>query len=411
VLQSHTRGLLARKCFKEQIKSTSSIQCWWKTIVLNQNHKFAVTKIQRLVRGQILRENLRFQQSSACNIQKCWRAYHSNTNFMLIVLSIIKIQSVWRLALAKKVVPETALLLSRALQGSFYPRLQRPSHLWMVIEFQKRWRRRSARMKFLRARKGFISLQSLFRGQCIRRLSSRRMSTLAKRIARANRVAGADPQMTLGAKTSNALRILQRSQRLTEIMDAVRTLETSTGLSPNCCLAFTVAEAHNILYNLIRSCNRSLPHVELLQFILMTLSNVSNHAMLINRIATSESIDILIDLIQMFRDKDSIFCLASTLLELLALSEDMFILQCQKRENLKRIQGVHNLCLRKLSLKNNSTGIKSGSRMRQSNSGTIRSNSSGSKKLNRTRHSETISKEMSSGIRALQHLLHQTSKT
>jgi len=411
VLQSHTRRLLARNFFKEQKDSASSIQRWWKTIILSQNHKFAATKIQRFLRGQILRENLRVQHSSACNIQKCWRVYHSNTNFMLIMLSIIKIQSLWRLALAKRrVVPETALLLSRALQGSIYPRLQRRSHLWMVIEFQTRWRRRSARMKFLRAKKGFISLQSLFRGQCIRRLSSRRMFTLAKRIARANRVARADPQMTLGAKTSNALRILQRSQRLTEIMDAVRTLETSTGLSPNCCIAFTNAEAHNILYHLIRSCNRSLPHVELLQFILMTLSNISNHAILISRIATSESIDILIDLIQMFRDKDSIFCLASTLLELLALSEDMFTVQCQKRENLKRIQGVHNLCLRKLSLKNNSTAIKSASQMRQSNSGSIRSNSTGSKKLNRMRHSETVSKEMSSGIRALQHLLHQTSK-
>lgn len=62
---------------------------------------------------------------------------------------------------------------------------------------------------------------------------------------------------------------------------------------------------------MIRSCNRSTPHQELLKHALVVLLNVGRHKALAPNVAEGDdSADILIDLMQMFRDKRSIFCLA-----------------------------------------------------------------------------------------------------
>jgi abnormal spindle-like microcephaly-associated protein len=126
---------------------------------------------------------------------------------------------------------------------------------------------------------------------------------------------------------------------MVELMEAVETLEISTRLSKSCCEAFADAGAPEILYNLIRTCNRSLPHIELLQLVLATLENVSSYPKLIPNLATDNSVDILIDLIQMFRDKEVILWLSAHLLwvilcfseKLLVSVEDLFFYFTQLR--------------------------------------------------------------------------------
>jgi len=364
------RGKLVRNNFQVKKKSACKIQNVWRGYRSQTDFLlklFSVLEIQRLTRGKLVRNDIQVKNVSACKIQSVWRGYQSQTYFLLKMLCVIKIQRFWQKAIVRKQKLENELL--------------RRSMLLQVVKIQKLWRVCLLRNKFLRTRKGFTSLQCLFRGWSLRKRSSRRVFAAARRIAQVNKIAQAEPQMVLGSRTSAALSVLRTSKRLTEIIAAIRTLEVSTRLSQKCCIAFSRAGAYNILYNLIRSCNRSLPHVELLQFILMTLLNVSKYPELISRIATSEAIDILLDLIQMFRDKDSILCFASTLLEVLVLNEDILAVQCQKRENLKRITGVHNLCLKKVTLiKKNQTPSR----------GRVRGN---------------ISEEMSTGIRALGNIL------
>jgi abnormal spindle-like microcephaly-associated protein len=66
---------------------------------------------------------------------------------------------------------------------------------------------------------------------------------------------------------------------------------------------------------LIRSCNRSTPHQELLKHALVVLLNVGRHKALAPNVAEGDDCtDILIDLMQMFRDKRSIFCLAGNII-------------------------------------------------------------------------------------------------
>jgi hypothetical protein len=137
---------------------------------------------------------------------------------------------------------------------------------------------------------------------------------VAKRIQIANAKARANPNMQLGARTLSALAVLRKSTRLLEIMSAVITLETATQLSQACCLCFVRAEAPQALFSLIQTCNRSLPHVELLYYILRALNNVGKHDTLLVNVTPPESADIFIDLLQFHRDQEKIIDLAALLL-------------------------------------------------------------------------------------------------
>ena len=166
----------------------------------------------------------------------------------------------------------------------------------------------------MKARRLASLLQGTLLGSRERVKSSKPVKLAARRIRQATQRAMKEPHMQLGIRTSRALLTLQRSKRMVELMEAVETLETSTRLSKSCCEAFADAGAPEILYNLIRTCNRSLPHVELLQLVLATLENVSSYPKLLPSLATDNSVDILIDLIQMFRDKEVVLWLSAHLL-------------------------------------------------------------------------------------------------
>lgn len=63
-----------------------------------------------------------------------------------------------------------------------------------------------------------------------------------------------------------ALQVLQSGKMISQLLKACQTLELSTQLSRYCGEAFAQAGASRILFALIRSCNRSTPHQELLRY-------------------------------------------------------------------------------------------------------------------------------------------------
>ena len=138
---------------------------------------------------------------------------------------------------------------------------------------------------------------------------------MRKRIKQAEIKARADPSLRLGKQTMVALQTLQNGKMISHLLKSCQTLELSTQLSRHCCESFAHANAASILFGLLRSCNRSTPHQELLRIALIVLLNVGRHVHLASILArATDSTDALIDLMQMFRDKKSIFILASELL-------------------------------------------------------------------------------------------------
>ena len=77
--------------------------------------------------------------------------------------------------------------------------------------------------------------------------------------------------------------------------------------SRRCCERVAENAAIDILYAFIRSCNRSEPHVEVLKHALVILRNVASHKALRPAVGEPpEAVETLVDLAQMFRDKEHI---------------------------------------------------------------------------------------------------------
>jgi abnormal spindle-like microcephaly-associated protein len=290
--------------------------------------KQASVVIQRWTRGYLSRLDMAIASFAACEIQRVWRGYSQFVDFAFSVLSAIKIQSCMRMYLSMKTCGELKLALyveesfknkkTVAIQRAFRHYQHRRLLVRAATTIQVAIRAYQHRRRLQMVERGTTRLQAAFRARRVRRRRPKAISHLAHRIVRANKRAKENPKQRLGFRTRSALDVLQTSTRLSEIMDAVKHLEASTRLSVVCCEVFTRVHAARILLELIGSCNRSVPHVELVHFILLTLDNVAQHGALVPSISDLESAEIFLDLMLMFRDKDGIFCLSIFLLERIA---------------------------------------------------------------------------------------------
>ena len=123
--------------------------------------------------------------------------------------------------------------------------------------------------------------------------------------------------------------------------------EVSSRLSVRCCENFVKAGAPEILFKLITTCNRSLPHMELLRYVLMTITNVASRGELVFSVASENAVNVLIDQIQCFRDKRNIFVLATELLSMICSASE----ECREyvrgnRELMKKLSGIRTINLR-----------------------------------------------------------------
>uniref|UniRef100_A0A7S4IHQ8 Calponin-homology (CH) domain-containing protein n=1 Tax=Odontella aurita TaxID=265563 RepID=A0A7S4IHQ8_9STRA len=366
LFQALCRGSAVRRCAMGSTSCAIRIQALYRGFRARyafSERRRAAIQIQSAARGMIARTDVEIQHYAASEIQRMWRGYEDNVDYILMLLSAIKIQAAFRRSAACRCV---ALMKQDALfdlvesrhkndaaskiQSVFRYHLHRRRLVRVVVTAQRVVRGFLARRRAERIMKGIVRLQSAYRGQKTRLSSPKKVRLARKKIERANEAALAEPHMRLGVRTSVALHILQTSKRLAEVMKAVLTLETATRLSDQCCVAFAGAGAPSILYALVRTCNRSLPHMELLHHVLLTLKNVAEYSELIDSVATANSVDILMDLLQMFRDKDDIFSTALVLMDLIVFSKEEFLVLCGRRENMKRLKGIHFLCQRKMAL-------------------------------------------------------------
>ena len=362
-IQAHARGLLARRHYKTKTTSIVCIQAAFRGFVgrkLASTKKIAVVRLQANMKMLFTRAAFHHQLESirndaAVNIQKIWRGYTENLSYLLKVFSSLQIQQVARIYLAKTHRSRLEAERRRVLIPIAVATIQGVVRTFL------------AKGAFRRMVRQVTSFQALARGHRARRKRGKRMKITASRLKQANLRATETPNMQLGARTIAALTVLQTSTRLAEIMTAICTLELSTRYSRPCCEAFAHARATHILLSLIKQCNRSLPHVELLTYILLTLKNVAQYDSLLTYVGTKLAAEIFLDLIQMFRDKDGIFCFSVSLLERCIRYDDEIKEICRSHENLKRLKGVHTLCVKKLRSGSSRSSI-AGSRARPGDS-------------------------------------------
>lgn len=331
LLQSVLRMFLCRLdyvMYLEEVQCATSMQAFFRMHSVRAQffkHKIAVLTIQRYVRGFIDRLQLETEHFASTEIARLWRGHEAREKFAWCILSAMKMQSVVRMFLEKKrviklrsnVLAAEHLRMSsaRKLQRSFRAYKCRKIRFKAACIIQRSITLYLSRIMFGKIRRGILKAQATFRGILVRRIQPAAVKALVARIKQANEHVRKHPERKLGNRTHLALRILQTSRSLSEIMDAVCILEIATRLSEVCCESFVLAGASEILFSLIRTCNRSLPHVKLLHGVLLTMCNVAQYCHLLPSMAKSHGVEILLDLVQMFRDKEHIFCLVITLLE------------------------------------------------------------------------------------------------
>jgi abnormal spindle-like microcephaly-associated protein len=345
-----------------EVKSAVAIQATFRMYLQRVDYmviKFAAHTIQRYSRGLLARVEVAVKHFAATEIQRIWRGCTTYYSFDAILRSIVLIQSFLRMARARQQVKELSILYwtnlcfhhrkAILIQRSF-KRYQIRKQMHAAAEsIQKKFRFYSQRKYIQLLTKGMTQFQSHFRGWRVRKARNKKMIRAAKRIQREWIRALKNPELRLGNRTDRALYILQTSQSLTRIMDAVKELEASTRLSFVCCQVFTKANAATILLHLIQSCNRSVPHMELKEHILLTLENVSRYSRLVGSFAHNKYAEVFLDNVQVFRDKDGIFCLAVSLLNRISIANPNVALYCSSHEHLKRLKEVYRVVSRRLN--------------------------------------------------------------
>jgi abnormal spindle-like microcephaly-associated protein len=81
----------------------------------------------------------------------------------------------------------------------------------------------------------------------------------------------------------------------------------STRVSARCCESLLEEGALPVIFHLIKSCNRSTPHIELIRIAVSVLLNVAANPSTAEALYPEEYVDTVAELMGMFKEKDEIF--------------------------------------------------------------------------------------------------------
>lgn len=350
-------GFIVRTRLARAKKATSIVQAHFrrhKAQAEVQSKMYAIRIIQRCVRGHQAAAAVALQTTAAATIQNAVRNWRLRRLAAVYTSSTVLVQRWYRCMGARRRTRAAAAAVV-TLQANFRRQLVRREAA--VRPIQRVVRGAIARARARAAMAIVLWLQAAWRGAVVRRRNRKRVEAARLRLAKANERARADATMTLGSRTSRALDVVLNSKALTEILHACVTLEVSTRLSRRCAQRFAFTQAAPVIIALIRSCNRSKPHQQLVRLALRILANVAGHDDTLPAICSAcEGTDVLVDLLQMFRDVGPICEPAVKLLILLTKVEEQRETMASNKDVVKRLKSIQNIFARKHAMRSRGAG-------------------------------------------------------
>ncbi|NWI45167.1 ASPM protein, partial [Picathartes gymnocephalus] len=275
----------------------------------------AVIKLQAFIRGYLVRKKISEHKQKKRLLYFTAAAYHH--------ISAIKIQRAYRIHLTLKLA-QTQLSSILIIQRWFRAKMQRKRFLrdyQRLIRLQRAvrgwWNHRNEAAtviqrnvrRFLackRRRKfavGIIKFQALWRGYSWRKMTdTAKTRALRCSLEKANEKSREENK--LGNRTAIAIDHLLKYKHLSYILAALKHLEVATRLSPLCCENMAQSRAICSTFVLIRSCNRSVPCMDVIRYSVQVLLNVSKYERTTHAVYEAEnSVDTLLELLQMYRGK------------------------------------------------------------------------------------------------------------
>uniref|UniRef100_A0A3B1J9Y6 Abnormal spindle-like microcephaly-associated protein ASH domain-containing protein n=1 Tax=Astyanax mexicanus TaxID=7994 RepID=A0A3B1J9Y6_ASTMX len=323
LIQSTFRGYRQRQAFKQKKASALLIQRRFRAVQLAKAEKerrrrrnAAAVTIQAFCRGWLTRQKVRFMRFGLTLKHRFTAAaYHH--------LCAVRIQRAlrthWALKAAKKQI-SSVIYVQRWFKAKFQRKryleqrqkiitAQRAVKAWLnhrnqaATVIQHAAKRFLLRRKKERLKQGILKVQALWRGHCSRKLhDTTKVISMRHRFRKVNSEAKEEDKLC--NKTATALSYLLGYQNYAYILAALKHLETATRLSPECCERLVNSGATRTIFTLIRSCNRSVPSMEIITLAIQVLLNLSKYNKTIDAVyEVPDSVDTLLDLLQIYREK------------------------------------------------------------------------------------------------------------
>uniref|UniRef100_A0A8C7J2Z0 Assembly factor for spindle microtubules n=1 Tax=Oncorhynchus kisutch TaxID=8019 RepID=A0A8C7J2Z0_ONCKI len=389
-LQSHCRAWVARRRFLMCRTAAATLQKHYRGRQVQRGQRSlylktltSVKMLQARVRGHIQLKRYRNLKRSAVTIQRrvrfCAAVYHH--------LCAVRIQralrSHWALRSAKRQIT-SVIFIQRWLRARIQRRryledrrrvvvAQRAARSWLARRRHAASTIQHAARTFLlrrreqRVQQGIIKAQALWRGHQSRKLhDNRKVVSMRHRLRKVSEEVREEDRLC--NKTSWAIEYLLKYKHFSYILEALKNLETATRLSPECCEHLVTSGATLVIFTLIRSCNRSVPSMEVITYAIQVLLNLSKYDKTIEAVyAVENSVDTLLDLLQIYREKagdkvadkgGSIFTKACFLLIIL-LQDQYRALEVRKLSKaVDRLRSIYRLTARKHKMDAERTVVK-----------------------------------------------------
>nr|XP_008523960.1 PREDICTED: abnormal spindle-like microcephaly-associated protein isoform X2 [Equus przewalskii] len=272
VLQALVRGWLVRKRILEQRAKTRLLH-----FTAAAYYHLSAVRIQRAYKRHMAVKNAEEQVNSVICIQRWFRARLQHRKFLQRYHSIMKVQH------------------------EVQERLSQRNRAASVI--QKAVRRFLLRKKQEKLNARITKIQALWRGYSWRKKND---CTKIKAIRLSLQLVNKEirEENKLYRRTTLALHYLLTYKHLSAILEALKHLEVVTRLSPLCCENMAQSGAISKIFVLIRSCNRSVPCMEVISYAVQVLLNVAKYEKTTSAVYDVENcIDTLLQLLQMYREK------------------------------------------------------------------------------------------------------------
>lgn len=380
--RARLEGRRVRLEYRRSVASAMVIQKAYRRFLRQRQEKraCAVTRVQSVVRMWLRRRKFQRLRRHVTLVQACVRrrlAVKAVTDKKKSRDAALCLQRACRSYLARKTL--TRLRLARAEAVKRFARVARVNMAAVVIQrayrrhrllelaktrisalvLLQRWvRSRVVRLRYVRLLQGVrtlqraaqryllqrqaavVTLQAAIRGWLVRRDAQRKLGAVVKlqalwrgyslrKTVKCKKVKAARRKVveaTLNAtedkklcnRTRCALDYLLCCRQLSMVLDAVINLDVATRLSSRCCEWMVEEGAQAVLFKLIRGCNRSLPHMEIIKHSVNVFLNLAKYEKTRGAVYdVSIAVDTLVELLSIYREKGAIFNRTCTLLGLL----------------------------------------------------------------------------------------------
>ncbi|KAM6166227.1 LOW QUALITY PROTEIN: abnormal spindle-like microcephaly-associated protein [Erethizon dorsatum] len=303
IVQGCFYAKLERTRFLKMRASTIFIQRKWRAILSARiAHEHLMMKIlERRAKIRILHFTAAaYSHLSALRIQRAYRLHVALKNAKKQINSVICIQKWFRAKLQQKKYIEkyhNTLKTKREMQEC----LNQQNRAASVI--QKAVRRFLLHKRQEKFNRGITKIQALWRGYFWRKKNDcTKIEAIRLSLQLVNKEIREENK--LYKRTALALHDLLTYKHLSAILEALKHLEVVTRLSPLCCENMAESGAISKIFVLIRSCNRSVPCMEVIRYAVQVLLNVAKYEKTTSTVYDVENcVDTLLELLQIYREK------------------------------------------------------------------------------------------------------------